>query len=106
MRSAAAVASEDGFSMSDVSSDWKSLLPSARPIFCFVNREGFSRSPPDTLVLKSFPGFFCSSMVYKSLSWENMTLQLATDPIDEAILKQLHWQSCIFIRVAVYFANA
>ncbi|CAN7988394.1 unnamed protein product [Ixodes hexagonus] len=29
-------------------------------------------------------------MVYRSLSWANLSIELETDPVDEAILRQLH----------------
>ncbi|KAL1420600.1 hypothetical protein MTO96_023996 [Rhipicephalus appendiculatus] len=64
-------------------------MPSPRPIVCFLNREGFLRPPPDTLVLRHFPGFYCSEIVYNGLVFENATLQLLAGAADDAILRQL-----------------
>ncbi|KAH7953603.1 hypothetical protein HPB49_010545 [Dermacentor silvarum] len=70
--------------------EWHTLMPSPRPIVCFVNREGFLRPPPDTLVLRHFPGFYCNEIVYDGLVFENATLQLLADATDDAILRQLN----------------
>ncbi|XP_064480050.1 putative chitinase 2 [Ornithodoros turicata] len=69
--------------------DWREILPSPRPIFCFVNREGFIRLPPDHIELASFPGYYCTHMIHKSLLWSNDTFELYADAIDDAILRQL-----------------
>ncbi|KAH6934742.1 hypothetical protein HPB50_000620 [Hyalomma asiaticum] len=70
--------------------EWHSLMPSPRPIVCFLNREGFLRPPPDTLVLRHFPGFYCNEIVYDGLVFENATLQLLADATDDAIVRQLN----------------
>lgn len=69
--------------------EWHALMPSPRPIVCFLNREGFLRPPPDTLVLRHFPGFYCSEIVYDGVVFENATLELLADATDDAILGQL-----------------
>ncbi|KAH7968200.1 hypothetical protein HPB52_006877 [Rhipicephalus sanguineus] len=45
--------------------------------------------PPDTLVLRHFPGFYCSEIVYDGVVFENATLELLADATDDAILGQL-----------------
>ncbi|KAK8764896.1 hypothetical protein V5799_032491 [Amblyomma americanum] len=70
--------------------EWRALMPSPRPIVCFLNRDGFLRPPPDTLVLRSFPGFYCNEIVYNGLAFENSTLNLLADETDDAIILQLN----------------
>ncbi|XP_075543973.1 uncharacterized protein LOC142578475 [Dermacentor variabilis] len=70
--------------------EWHTFMPSPRPIVCFLNREGFLRPPPNTLVLRHFPGFYCNEIVYDGLVFENATFQLLADATDDAILRQLN----------------
>ncbi|KAH7967760.1 hypothetical protein HPB52_002232 [Rhipicephalus sanguineus] len=92
--------------------EWHALMPRPRPIVCFLNWEGFLSGPvemvsddnsgdedldvffvdlppPDTLVLRHFPGFYCSEIVYDGVVFENATLELLADATDDAILGQL-----------------
>nr|XP_050033022.1 uncharacterized protein LOC126529471 [Dermacentor andersoni] len=94
--------------------EWRRLIPSPRPILCFLNREGFLRPPPDTLTLRHFPGLYCNEIVYSGLAFENGTLHLLADATDEAILRQLvrvrdalypHWKVVANVFVEGYTAK-
>ncbi|KAH7949253.1 hypothetical protein HPB49_006641 [Dermacentor silvarum] len=94
--------------------EWRRLIPSPRPILCFLNREGFLRPPPDTLILRNFPGFYCNEIVYNGLTFENGTLRLLADATDDAILRQIirvrdalypHWKVVANVFVEGYAAK-
>lgn len=70
--------------------DWRALMPSKRPIVCFLNRKGFLRAPPNTVTLRNFPGFHCNEVVYNGLTYDNRTFHLLADATDAAILRQLN----------------
>ncbi|XP_075726106.1 uncharacterized protein LOC142767760 [Rhipicephalus microplus] len=94
--------------------EWRAYMPSPRPILCFLNREGFLRPPPDTLILRQFPGFYCNEIVYNGVTLDNATLQPLADATDDAIIYHLdqvrnvfypHWKIVVNIFVGEYAAK-
>ncbi|KAH7943201.1 hypothetical protein HPB52_006343 [Rhipicephalus sanguineus] len=91
--------------------EWRTYMPSPRPILCFLNREGFLRPPPDTFILREFPGFYCNEIVYNGMAFDSATLHLLADATDDAIIYQLnrvrkalypHWRIVLNVFVDGY----
>ncbi|KAL1473668.1 hypothetical protein MTO96_038532 [Rhipicephalus appendiculatus] len=94
--------------------EWRTYMPSPRPILCFLNREGFLRPSPDTLILREFPGFYCNDIVYNGVTFGNGTVHLLADATDDAIINQLdrfrnafypHWKIILNVFVGRHAAK-